>query len=379
MSMETQSFLKRYRAAFGTMQGMFSFDAALLMMAYAELAADYCTRADTLEIGVHHGLSAVAVASMRGAGRNFVAIDLFEEMQEQNVSHSGLGNKARFLSNMKAVFGDDIGFVNVIAALSSSLSPRELGQTYSVCHVDGGHSCEETYRDLVLCSQILQPCGLLVLDDYFNPNFPGVSEGAVRFKQQEQQAELMPLAVGFNKALFQKKGHHHLNDEFERRFPRVPHTKIELWERPALHFACELSSLFDLDHSTPYTLIPRESVSMAVRLNPQVTSLYGRPGELLFVPIHVENMSDITLCFTDQPIGLSYHMASESGDMIAFDNKREYFGNPLSPGSQRMVDLPVNCPQDTGRYRVEVDLVWEGVCWFKEKGNRAPVLTLTVG
>jgi hypothetical protein len=89
---------------------------------------------------------------------------------------------------MKAVFGDDVGFVKAIAAVSSSLSPGDLGQTYSVCHVDGGHSCGETYRDLVLCSQILQPCGLLVLDDYFNPNFPGVSEGAIRFTQQDQEA-----------------------------------------------------------------------------------------------------------------------------------------------------------------------------------------------
>jgi hypothetical protein len=64
--METQSFLKRYRSAFDTIQGMFSFEAALLIMAYAQLAADHYARADTLEIGVHHGLSAVAVACMRG-------------------------------------------------------------------------------------------------------------------------------------------------------------------------------------------------------------------------------------------------------------------------------------------------------------------------
>jgi hypothetical protein len=42
------------------------------------------------------------------------------------------------------------------------------------------------------------------------------------------------------------------------------------------------------------------------------------------------------------------------------------------------MDLAITCPADPGSYRVEIDLVWEGTCWFKQKGNRAPVVLLDV-
>ena len=53
-----------------------------------------------LEIGVHHGLSALALAAIRRDGAQLVAIDLFDELQARNVSGSGSGSRARFVRNM---------------------------------------------------------------------------------------------------------------------------------------------------------------------------------------------------------------------------------------------------------------------------------------
>ena len=80
-------FLQSYLDAFASIQGFFSFDAALMFMAYNQLAG---ISGDALEIGVHHGLSAIATASLVQPGRRFVAVDLFE-MQDQNHSRSGAG------------------------------------------------------------------------------------------------------------------------------------------------------------------------------------------------------------------------------------------------------------------------------------------------
>ena len=71
-------------------------------------------------------------------------------------------------------------------------------------------------------------------------------------------------------------------------------------------------------------------------------------------------------------------MKRQSGEMISFDNKRQYFHEPLPPGQQRVVHVPILAPETTGEYRVEFDLVWEGVCWFRDRGDETPEVLLQV-
>ena len=59
------SFLQEYVKAFGTIPGWFKFDAALVFMAYNQLIDRLGISGHTLEIGVHHGLSAIAIAALR--------------------------------------------------------------------------------------------------------------------------------------------------------------------------------------------------------------------------------------------------------------------------------------------------------------------------
>jgi SAM-dependent methyltransferase len=380
-------FFSLYRPLFESIEGMFSFEAALLMTAYAQIAAEVEERRDTLEIGVHHGLSAILVAALRGQGSKFVAIDLFDDMQDQNTSHSGSGSQQRFLTNMARVHGSDLNFARVIAAPSSSLKVSDLGKNFSFCHVDGGHSSEETYRDLELCSELLRPSGILVLDDYFNPDFPGVSEGAVRFMIADRGERLVPLAIGFNKVVFCKKpgkrglfskDEPSLNARLTSRFPQLPHGTATLWEKPVLHFGSSYRSWFDFEKSDAHKLVLRDEVNLQVNLQPQVSQVSAHPGEIVSLPVQVENVSDITLAFGSQAIGVSFHLRQVDGKMVAFDNRRQYFHSPLSPGQKRVVEVPVQAPDQTGKYLLEFDLVWEGVCWFKDRGGRTAEVALQV-
>lgn len=50
-------------------------------MACNQLISEAGVSGDTLEIGVYFGLSAIAVAALRGRGRRFYAIDLFERLE----------------------------------------------------------------------------------------------------------------------------------------------------------------------------------------------------------------------------------------------------------------------------------------------------------
>jgi predicted O-methyltransferase YrrM len=371
-------FLRVYQAAFGSIVGFFFFDAALMFMAYHQLIAEDGIAGDTLEIGVHHGLSAIAVAALAGNGREFVAIDLFEDLQEQNVSRSGGGHKATFLENMERAFGD-IGFVRTLVCRSSDIRPHDLGASrFSFCHIDGGHSAEETYHDFALCHQILVDGGLLAVDDYFNPAWPGVSEGSIGFMRDHPSA-LIPLAVGFNKVLFQKApAPRPLNAAFAAAFPSVPKTVVTLWGAEARLLAPTLLPYVDLTHSTPRRLVPREGAPMRARLEPRVERLTAAPDDVVSLPVLVTNESAIPFTASGAALGLSYHLADAEGAMVSFDNRRSYFTDPLPPGSERLVELAVRAPKASGSYQLEIDIVWEGIMWFKDRGNKTSTVELTV-
>jgi methyltransferase family protein len=370
-------FLQAYLDAFPSIQGFFSFDAALMFMAYNQLVRAEGVSGDALEIGVHHGLSAIAVASLVETGRRFVAVDLFE-MQQRNQSRSGAGHREVFLQNMQTFF-DDLGFVEIVAESSSELKPEALGAQFSFCHIDGGHSPEETYQDLDLCASILLPGGLIALDDYFNPAFPGVSEGAVKFKLDHGDS-LKPIAIGFNKVLFQKlPAPSDLNGVFESTFQRIPAQRAILWDTPIKYFTASFLPFFDLQNSLEHFLVLKDETEVAASFEPQVTTIEAEPGQSVKLPVTVQNRSETPFPHGKATFGLSYHLLSSSGEVLKFDNARSYFEAPLQPESSRIIDLTVNAPGESGSYLLEIDLVWEGMLWFKERGNPTCTVELIVG
>jgi hypothetical protein len=370
-------FLQSYLDAFPSIQGFFTFDAALMFMAYNQLIRDQGISGDVLEIGVHHGLSAIAVGSMAGAGARFFAVDLFDEMQDHNRSRSGAGNREAFLQNMRGFF-NDLGFLTVFAGHSSRLRPEELGSQFSFCHIDGGHSPEETYHDLDLCSRNLKPGGLVALDDYFNPSFPGVSEGAVKF-QLEQPEQLEPVAIGFNKVMFQKRPTPgDLNLAFASTFKRIRSERAILWGRPVNYFTSSFLPLVDLGKSSEHSLVLREETAVLAVFSPSIAKLEAKPGAVVKLPVTVENRSELPFPHGRATFGLSYHLLSNNGQLLKFDNERSYFEAPVAPGASVTVELNVQAPIACGIYLLELDLVWESMWWAKEKGNPTCTVELIV-
>jgi Methyltransferase domain len=372
-----EHFLTRYLEAFGTISGWCSPDACLMFMAYHQLLADKGITGDTLEIGVHHGLSAIGVAALRDERHRFVAIDLFDDLQSQNISGSGQGNRQRFIANMRR-FYDDLSFLTAVTARSSTLSPNDLGSGFSFCHIDGGHSAEEAYRDLKLCSSITLPGGLIALDDYFNPAFPGVCEGAIRFGF-EHPGTLRPIALGFNKALFQREpAPFDLDARFTQVFPDVRARPIVMWKRPVRFYDMAFSVFFDAARSTPRRLVPAREPAVRARIEPSQALVTAAAGDAVSVAVHVTNLSRIPLAHGgSSPFGLSYHLLTGDQRLVRFDHPREWFTDPLLPGASRTLNVCVEVPSEPGSYQLEFDIVWEGVSWMKDLGNPTAIVPLT--
>jgi hypothetical protein len=306
------------------------------------------------------------------------AIDLFERLRESVAYGAGENYKHYFEANMRSFYAD-ADFLTTITAPSGDLKSADFPKTFSFCHVDGGHSPEETYADLKFVTDILVPGGLAALDDYFNPEHAGVCEGALDFARRHPGV-LAPVAVAYNKVLLRKNPSPvNLNQEFVRTFPRVPRLPAgDMWGSPILLFHQPLRSYVDLYGSTPDHLIPIEKAPVRATFQPRAQGVRERPGTRFSLPVVVKNTSNEEFPCGRDVFGLSYHLLSAGGETLRHDNERTYFRKSLAPGSQAEMELRVTAPPESGHYKLEIDLVWEGVMWFKDIGNPAAVVELEV-
>ena len=71
--------------------------------------------------------------------------------------------------------------------------------------VDGGHTQEIVLSDMRLAEKSLVDGGVVIADDVFNQQWPGVCVGTVHYL--EQGGALVPFYIGYNKVLFTAPEH----------------------------------------------------------------------------------------------------------------------------------------------------------------------------
>ena len=78
------------------------------------------------------------------------------------------------------------------------------------------------------------------------------------------------------------------------------------------------------------------------------------------------------------PVNFSYHLLDGDGQMLAHDNPRTTFPQPVAPGQTATLTLKIGADRfpGPGQYRLGFDLVHEGQTWFANKGS--PTLTLPI-
>ena len=98
-------------------------------------------------------------------------------------------------------------------------------------------------------------------------------------------------------------------------------------------------------------------------------------GRTRRVPVTLTNTGRLTWdSGATPPILLSYHWLPADGDgFVAFEGDRTAFASPVAPGSTVTLDVRVRAPEQPGRYRLEWDLVQEGVLWFSTEAGAVRV------
>ncbi len=197
MDRSVEKYIKKSLVKIG---GWFAPEAAQIISTINDLQNDEAISGDFCEIGLHHGRIFGLFTHLAKSDEELVGIDLFE-LQEQNVDLSGCGSKA-IVENTIAKYGNSSTTSHLITADSTTLTKEDivLHNKFRLFSIDGGHTADITYSDLVLAVSTICEGGVIVIDDYFNEAWPGVSEGVIRY--MNENGNLFPIAIGSNKYLF---------------------------------------------------------------------------------------------------------------------------------------------------------------------------------
>jgi hypothetical protein len=168
------------------------------------------------EIGVHHGRLFIGLNLLQRDDEPSVAIDVFGD-QDLNVDESGKGDLAMFRKNVQRWSSPE----NVVVHQgdSTQLQAGELRKLAQggirLFSVDGGHTDPIVFSDMNLAEATLAAGGIVIADDVFNQDWPGVSTGTLRY--MESGGELVPFAIGFNKVCFSTQEYSQMYRDILRR------------------------------------------------------------------------------------------------------------------------------------------------------------------
>jgi predicted SAM-dependent methyltransferase len=198
-------------------QGWVSDGALSAVTAFSALQQSLEVKGHICEIGVHHGRFFIALSLLGRFGERSLAIDVFEE-QEKNVDLSGKGNRDIFLSNVEKWLGSK-SEACIITSDSLDVAPenilRELGGPIRLFSIDGSHTRDHTLNDMRLAEETIVPGGLVILDDFFNPAWPGVAEALFSYLSTPgRPKKLVPIAYGDNKFYLTTPSHGALYSAF---------------------------------------------------------------------------------------------------------------------------------------------------------------------
>lgn len=185
--------MDKYVQHANSIQGWYNLDVKVLEIINSFQTFD----SNILEIGIHHGKSFIPLACLLKNQEKAYALDVFED-QQHNVDNSGKGNKDIFIRNLIKVFEYEFILNRIVISKCDTTKSdlKFLPEDFRIISIDGCHTKEGTYHDLVNAARLINDKGCIIIDDYFHQHWPGVRSGTDKFLSE---FNFLPIFIGYNK------------------------------------------------------------------------------------------------------------------------------------------------------------------------------------
>ncbi|NNU79392.1 class I SAM-dependent methyltransferase [Halovulum dunhuangense] len=209
-------------------------------------------RGGAAEIGIYYGRSFFLIERQLRTDERALAIDLFDA-GDQKSGRKRLESFTERARDMGCVLSEG----QVIRADSRTLAPEDIIARIGrvrMFSIDGGHGLAHVRADADLAAATLSPEGVIVFDDFCNPEWPEVTAAILDFLRANWD-RLRPFAVSQKKLYIAHTGigaeYGAALDRAEglRRLPRAPvnlfgHTALRvshrLWQRIGYEILCRM-------------------------------------------------------------------------------------------------------------------------------------------
>jgi SAM-dependent methyltransferase len=223
---------------------------------------------------------------------------------------------------------------------------------------------------------------------------PGIGHAATAHSQQERAHGVLEEEVDLDQ--IERSGRAAGFQEMEVLVPALDPEAFTLSAGRARAFLRGVPAVLPVDLVREAILtgplgVLRKGPHKATSLHPRshravIHSRRGRlrvgPGEAFAVEATVTNATD-TAWLREGRRGQGYvrlgaHLLAEDGRTIEHDFGRAALPHDVGHGESAALTLPLRAPAERGRYRVCLDLVNEGICWFAQEGSPTVAFELDV-
>lgn len=177
---------QQFIALFDNTPGWFYHESAAIwdtLLSYQEATSN---TGNMIEIGVFQGKSAGMLALHRRGEETCVLVDVLPLHQvRQRIEQAVPNAKCEYMQEMSQF-------------LLRHPFVREAARDFRWIHIDGEHSAQAVSNDLALAETLLSDRGIIVLDDFFSPFYPQITQALFRFLDANP-GRLTLILCGYNK------------------------------------------------------------------------------------------------------------------------------------------------------------------------------------
>ncbi|MGE3960054.1 MAG: class I SAM-dependent methyltransferase [Dehalococcoidia bacterium] len=204
--------VEKYLEHLTSVRGWLHPDSAHIISDLSDIQRECGVSGAVGEVGVKWGRLFILLHLKAAPGERSLAIDTFDD----RVAREFHRNTERWTG------GTDF---TLFRRSSLDVHPRDVLNAVGRCRllsIDGGHEEETVLNDLELADAVIEDGGVVIVDDFFNPKWPGVAGATARYLLQHEAGGLRPFATSPGKVYLAGPEHRDAyRSQLELRHPRT--------------------------------------------------------------------------------------------------------------------------------------------------------------